>query len=290
MKQNCYVVKDLLGNYIEGLVSEETAADIKEHLSECAGCSQVYANMTAKTSADQIQRIQTPEYSAENVGQVTYLKKYNKAWKILKTVAVIAIAAAVFFAGAFGLLATMWVCGNERDITQDVSQYELYLGQNGKYKSNYLGYNDIFPDKLPASAKVEEFYCEYYNPWDGNYLSYLVYTCPDADYEKECARLDGIKSSDSYNVYGATGFRAPYKLRAVYSDDYRGIIYALSNDAENKLVYVGLEFCNFFTDIDYEDIIEKQYLPIGFDANDGNQTRQDFDSGKLRIGEQQDPS
>ena len=41
----CNIVKDLLPNYIDGLVSEETAQEIAEHLTECADCRTAYEQM-----------------------------------------------------------------------------------------------------------------------------------------------------------------------------------------------------------------------------------------------------
>jgi len=32
------------------------------------------------------------------------------------------------------------------------------------------------------------------------------------------------------------------------------------------LIYVEINFCNYFSDINYEDIIDKEHLPINFDA------------------------
>lgn len=42
----CYVVKDLLPNYIEGLTSEETNSEIIKHLEECKDCHAAYEKMT----------------------------------------------------------------------------------------------------------------------------------------------------------------------------------------------------------------------------------------------------
>ena len=33
-----------------------------------------------------------------------------------------------------------------------------------------------------------------------------------------------------------------------------------------------MTFCNHFTDIDYEKVIPQKYLPLGFDAKEGNPT------------------
>ena len=42
----------------------------------------------------------------------------------------------------------------------------------------------------------------------------------------------------------------------------------------NQIIYVELIFCNYFYDIDYQDEIDIQYLPIGFDATPDNEYRQ----------------
>jgi anti-sigma factor RsiW len=37
----CYIVKDLLPGYVDGLLSEETTAEVKQHLKECDDCGPV---------------------------------------------------------------------------------------------------------------------------------------------------------------------------------------------------------------------------------------------------------
>ena len=37
----CYIVKDLLPGYIDGLTCEETNAEIREHLKGCQDCRRV---------------------------------------------------------------------------------------------------------------------------------------------------------------------------------------------------------------------------------------------------------
>lgn len=167
--------------------------------------------------------------------------------------------------------------GYEQEIytkNEDIGQYETILGKDGKYKNNYIAYNDIFPDEMPDSAAVEAFYYEYYNPWDANYLGYLVYHCDAEDYMAEYERLKQIESSETYDDYGTLIF--PYELCAVYASSY-GLIYALADNVNSRFIYVELEFCNYFTDIIYEDIVDEKYLPEGFDAKPGNPTRKAFD-------------
>ena len=187
-------------------------------------------------------------------------KKDNKSskrfWWIFGSIMV------VFTACMVALL--IWAVKDVIEISTNVARYEKFLGAEGKYKKNYGTYNDIFPDEIPKSAKVEDFcYC-YFNPWDACYLGYLVYTCEQQEFEQEYKRLTELQSSENLYVYGATEF--PYELCAVYADDYLGYIYAMADRSENRLIYVELQFANGFTDIAYKKYIDEKYLPIGFDA------------------------
>lgn len=188
----------------------------------------------------------------------------------VKITGLVLVVCVIVIAGGIFALYSLWM-KDSREVVENLAQYEEILGQNGRYKKNYVEYNDIFPDQLPESADVETFYYEYYNPWDANYLGYLVYTCDEDDFRTEYDRLHKIKSSALPLIYGATGF--PYELCAVYTDEYSGYIYALADVESKTLIYVSLEFCNYFTDIDYEEIIDNRYLPYGFDAKNGNATQ-----------------
>lgn len=192
------------------------------------------------------------------------MQKLSKIIKIIGIVAGVCFITVIF---VIFILYKLWMIDSKETIN-DVSLYEDILGEDGRYKNNLIGYNDIFPQKLPESAEIETFYYEYYNPWDPNYLGYLVYTCDDSDLQKEFERLHKIKSSANLFIYGATGF--PYELCAAYADEYYGYIYALIDRESNKFIYIDLEFCNFFTNIDYESIIDRRYLPFDFDAASGN--------------------
>jgi len=162
--------------------------------------------------------------------------------------------------------------GVEKDKTTDISNYSEYLGSEGKHP------NDIFPNKIPDSAEVEDFTYYYYNPFDPNYVAYLVYTCNDEDYTKEIERLSKLNSSEDYLIYGATGFN--YPVIAVDANE-EGYIYALADKENKKLIYVGINFCNHFTDINYKKIIDEKYLPINFDAKKGNSTQKKEDEESI---------
>lgn len=183
----------------------------------------------------------------------------NKKIKITLGIVTIAIVAIVIL--------FLWNIDSTDKVT-DISQYERYLGAEGKYKEHFNTYNDIFPGVIPENADVKDFVYYYYNPWDACYMGYLVYGCDAATYTAEYKRLKALSSSEDMYIYGATEF--PYELCAVYADDYYGYIYALADEANHQFIYVELQFCNGFSDIDYENYIPKEHLPKGFSAKPEN--------------------
>ena len=153
---------------------------------------------------------------------------------------------------------------DSRDRTENIDKYQEYVGVDGKYKENFELYNDIFPDTIDReSCEIEDFCYFYYNPWDPCYLGYLVYTCDDEFFEQEYQRLKRLDSDNEPYPYGIKSF--PYELCAIYANRSYGFIYALADREQKKFAYVELQFCNGFTDIKYEKIIDAQYLPEGMD-------------------------
>ena len=201
----------------------------------------------------------------------------DKRTKVVRRIVLIVILLVGIIVTPVVYIITHWV---EKNLVTDIEDYETYFGAKGihrtrntsklkKTSESYLVIDNIFPEKLPESAEVEDFYYEYYNPWDPCYLSYLVYRCDENDYKAETERLKQIPRPTDYLIYGATDF--PNPLLAVNAS-YYGYIYALADEAQQEIVYVELTFCNHFTDIDYEKVIPQKYLPLGFDAKEGNPT------------------
>ena len=101
----------------------------------------------------------------------------------------------------------------------------------------------------------------------------MVVEYDDKSYEEEIQRLEQYDSKEYKGYFGARGFRDKYRLLAIEVDPYYGLIYALGEE-NNQIIYVELIFCNYFYDIDYQNEIDIQYLPIGFDATPDNEYRQ----------------
>ena len=152
----------------------------------------------------------------------------------------------------------------------DITHYQWYIGKNAKkeYADNWGMDESIFRESITDNMNGLDYKMVYYNPWDAQYLSYLVVEYDDKSYEEEIQRLEQYDSKEYKGYFGARGFRDKYQLLAIEVDPDHGLIYALEEE-NNQIIYVELIFCNYYYDIDYQDEIDIQYLPIGFDATPG---------------------
>ena len=146
----------------------------------------------------------------------------------------------------------------------EIDNYEVLLGEDGKYKEHFNRYNDIFPNEIREDMEVQEFCYSYFNLADPCYMGYLVLKLDDEAFNQEYTRLKNLQSSEKIFIYGTTGFY--YDVLAIYVDDYYGYIYALADYENRQIIYVELQFCNGIMDINYYETIDEKYLPIGFDV------------------------
>lgn len=163
-------------------------------------------------------------------------------------------------------------------INDDIALYQEYIGPNAhqEYRNKCDMDESIFPEQITENMNVTDYKMVYYDPWDPQWLSYLVVDYDDALWEKERNRLSLHPSTEYMGYYGITGFSG-YDLLAVYADeDYGGLVYALCDQSSQRIIYVEIIFCNYFMDLDYEEYIPGEYLPDGFDAMSGNSIREEF--------------
>jgi len=117
----CNVVKDLLPNYIEGLVSEETAGEIEAHLAECAECRNMYEQMTTPLAAEEEQE----------EAEVDFLKKVRtkSKWRILKYSAIcVFIAVLIVSFVSFRVIKPELAADNEAYYTITVTMTSAHHG------------------------------------------------------------------------------------------------------------------------------------------------------------------
>ena len=269
MKHNCQIVKDLLPLYAEKLTSAESNTMIEEHLKECENCKKTFkrldsaeVKMSFNTESDQMFQ--------------NYVKARNKKAKRNSLIIVIIGIAAVFFFNSIPditsqIMGMTGLTNSEIYVYDNVKNYNKYIGKDAEILFNNKWNMDesIFPEKITKEMNVNDFKMVYYDPWDSQWLSYLVVDYNDDDYKKELERLHAYKSTEYKGYYGAKGFDEKYDLAAMEADSYYGFVYALDAH-DGKIIYVEMIFCNYEMDLYYPDYIPEDYLPKGFDATAQN--------------------
>ena len=85
MKLPCYLVQDLLPLYKDHVCDEQTSADVAEHLSDCAACSALLAEMDAPPQETAVQEVQ----AAEAAEALSTVKKNLRARQVKITLAAV---------------------------------------------------------------------------------------------------------------------------------------------------------------------------------------------------------
>lgn len=167
----------------------------------------------------------------------------------------------------------------EITVNDDIAFYNEFIGTDARkeYRDKRNMDEGIFPEQITGDMHVADYKMVYYNPWDPQWLSYLVVDYGDSAWENELNRLENYDSTEYIGYYDTTGF-SQYDLLAIYTGDgYEGLVYALADRNSQRIVYVELIFCNYFIDIDYKEYIADEYLPDGFDATNHNSIRRKYD-------------
>lgn len=181
----CGMVEDLFDSYREQLTSDETSAMIKTHLSECAGCRKKYADFS---------HLREEEENKEKNKEEKFQKKlltYRRCGIGILIGAIVSVITVVALGIIFLLLVFF---GGPPYITKDAAKYEAAMQ---RYDNIQCGFA-VFPDKIAAEAKVEEFYFSYQDTWDDPTCEvFLQCHYPTQVYEKEIQRLEAVE-----RVYG----------------------------------------------------------------------------------------
>ncbi len=237
-------------------------------------CNILHININELLIGEKISKTEIVKVTDENLNNI--LKEYykmKKQKKILKTcllvLAAILITIIIKLIIALGFVSLM-ALSTEKEVTTDINDYNKVFGTNAveKYQSKWDMDEEIFP-KSVENLNVKDFKMYYYNPWDKEFLSYLVVDYDDNTYQEEVNRLTNLGIEEYQGIYSVTGF-SKYNLVAMNSDSYLGFIYALNDDTNKRIIYVEMIFCNYVLDIDYEKEINPDYLPDNFNAKMDN--------------------
>lgn len=91
---NCNIVKDLMPLYIDGIVSDETAGEIQEHIEQCNECQEEYKALTQNLTLPSNTNIQQ-----ENSRALKAFSRKLKSKKIMVSFISVIITVLVTFAG-----------------------------------------------------------------------------------------------------------------------------------------------------------------------------------------------
>ncbi len=173
------------------------------------------------------------------------------------------------------------------EVYDDVTHYNEYMSfshneapfKDEENKWNKLDMDEhIWPAKITDDMNVADYKMVYYNPWDAQYLGYLVVDYSADDYAEEMKRLKEYESTE-YVGYYCVEEEKTYELLAVNADSYHGFVYALT-DGNGRIIYGEQIFCNYFMDLKYNKYISKEYLLDGFDATTESEYYKKVHEGK----------
>ena len=135
MKKECEIINDLLPNYVENLVSEETKKFVNEHISNCEQCKKQLEILREDRN-----KINIKSKNEQKI-ELDYLKKYNKKMILLKII-LITIMALITILIAFSIYRYIYnskvVENVERKISEitDLNNYHIYETQYYKFNQN----------------------------------------------------------------------------------------------------------------------------------------------------------
>ena len=195
--------------------------------------------------------------------------------KVNKAVIIILVVIGVLLSIAPVVLIGIFLAGSvtaKPEVYTDISHYGEYMSFGPGSKQHKWGMDEsIWPQEITDTMAVSDFKMVCYDPWDAQYLGYLVVDYSEDDYIEEAERLKTYKSTDYIGYYGVEEEKT-YDLLAINADPYNGFVYALT-DGKNRIIYAEEIFCNYYMDLDYWNYIPEEYLLDGFDAGRNNPYR-----------------
>ena len=146
IKNECDIVKDLLPNYIEGILSDNSKEFVDKHIKTCKYC---------KETLDMLkngEKIEEARKQAEDMAEIDYLKQYNKKINILKTIATMLLG---FIIIMWGVLIVRYV-QNKRDYAEGEYIYNIMNTACNTMKNYNQNNNYIFTREEITNGKITE--------------------------------------------------------------------------------------------------------------------------------------
>ena len=172
IKKECSLVQNLLNDYINGCVSDDAEAVIKEHLEKCKDCKSLYIQMKSDNSQSKEQEV---------ISHKKYLKKFNKKLSLLKKIIIVLLIILLIISVPFvsRLIHNNYILDSAYNKLQSMQNMNEYYAK----REEILLYN--YASDFSSSCNITEYYYK-----DGKYKK--VHYVKD-DYENR------------YEVYGREG-------------------------------------------------------------------------------------
>lgn len=165
----CCIAKDLLPLYIDDVLSQDSASELRRHLQTCEGCSREYQALTQTVILPS-----APEVQKENTWM---LKKFKRDWKLKKILiaaisSILTLVLAIFF-----FFAVREYIGEDSELFQPKTK--AYAGQVGQmHLGNVNGLKEwsrltfVKQDLFSNAEYWNEPYLEFDNPfYDKNVIN-----------------------------------------------------------------------------------------------------------------------
>lgn len=110
-KLKCNIVGDLMPLYIEGLLSEDTMKEVKEHLKDCENCKRIYNELKEdiSLSCEKNMDLEEGEYEKLKTDTLDSIKNYLNKIKYILIIFSIAVSVGISLLGN-GFLSTIpWI-------------------------------------------------------------------------------------------------------------------------------------------------------------------------------------
>ena len=118
----CCIVKDLLPLYIDDVLSQESASELRRHLQTCEGCSREYQALTQTVILPS-----NPEVQKENTQM---LKKFKRKWNLKKLLIAAISSILTLVLAVFLFFSIREYIGEESELFQPKTKaYAGHVGQ-----------------------------------------------------------------------------------------------------------------------------------------------------------------
>lgn len=158
----CYIVRDLLPRYLDGLTGEEATKEVKAHLDTCESCHTIYEQMTADI----------PKELSPKKKRIDFFKKLNTRLRRQERAIVLAVCLAVIALAVFLKLYNVPIPYNQDYVSVSI-QHRIAI-PNPPYKDLWQDVNSLDFETAKAYLAGEYDDC---NKRDFVELQYSGFNC-----------------------------------------------------------------------------------------------------------------